>query len=72
MTQLPQWAIRRIDKRGKDRKKEETKRGKNGIGDIKMENLTEAFTSAFGNSSHLIQFYQITQSTIFAQSMFQD
>lgn len=71
MTQLPQWAIRRIDKRGKDWKKE-TRRGKNGIGDIKMENLTEAFASAFGNSSHLIQFYQITQSTIFAQSMFQD
>lgn len=36
-----------------------------------MENLTETFASACGNSSHLIQFHQITQSTIFAQSMLQ-
>lgn len=36
-----------------------------------MENLTETFASAFRNASHLIQFHQITQSTIFAQSMLQ-
>lgn len=36
-----------------------------------MENLTETFASAFGNSSPLIQFHQITQSIIFAQSMLQ-
>lgn len=36
-----------------------------------MENLTETFASAYSNSSHLIQFHQITQSTTFAQSMLQ-
>lgn len=75
MIQLPQWAIGRGKggERGtiKDRKKEETRIGKNGRGDIKMENLTETFASAFGNSSPLIQFHQITQSIIFAQSMLQ-
>lgn len=34
-----------------------------------MENLTETSAKAFGNSSHLIQFHQITQGTILAQSM---
>lgn len=36
-----------------------------------MENLTETFANAFGNSSHLIRFHQITQSTILTQSMLQ-
>lgn len=38
---------------------------------LKMENLTETFANAFGNWSHLIQFHQISQNTLLAQSMLQ-
>lgn len=36
-----------------------------------MENLTDTFANAFGNSSRLIRFHKITQGTLLAQSMLQ-
>lgn len=62
---------KKLEKRQEYQQIKETRMGKNGTEDIKMENLTETFASAFGNASHLIQLHQITPSTDLAQSMLQ-